>query len=360
MLRQALLTAGPVTRVFAACCVCASGLAALAVGARLIQMGGDAPVAIHMDKVASAPALPSITRDAERRVLARAEEADTPLPVILYDRPSNAAAKSSHSAPRLVQGVMEDILYGGANAAPAHLVALALHLFAHKLDLTRDLTMGDPVQLVIEDGPTPVLDYAELNSSRLRRPLRVYRIGPPSLGDGAFVDETGADLRRLLLRTPLDHPRLTSGFGMRLHPLLGYSRMHRGVDFGVPVGTPVLAAGDGRVARAAFASGYGRLVAIAHGAALETRYAHLSAIAPSAVAGAQVRQGEVIGWSGQSGLATGPHLHFEVLSGGEAIDPATAAHMPAPPLTPNQALALAERRAMVKRLMEASPVLACR
>jgi murein DD-endopeptidase MepM/ murein hydrolase activator NlpD len=246
---------------------------------------------------------------------------------------------------------MEDVLYAG-QGAPASVVALALRLFAHKLDLTRDLAIGDRVRLVIaDDGDGLALDYAELDSAR--GPVRLYRVGP-GVDDGAFVDETGADLRRLLLRTPVAHPRLTSGFGMRLHPLLGYSRMHQGLDFGVPVGTPVLAAGDGVVARAGAAGGYGQLMVLKHGVGLETRYAHLSAFAPLAL-GARVRQGEVIGWSGQSGLATGPHLHFEVRRKGEAVDPATATTLPAGPPSPAQAAAFAARRAWVDALLNGAP-----
>ena len=123
------------------------------------------------------------------------------------------------------------------------------------------------------------------------------------------------------MRTPVDGARLTSGFGMRFHPVLGYSRMHRGVDFGAPTGTAVYAAGDGVVVRAGRVSGYGNYVEIEHNQQYATAYGHLSAFARGLHEGERVRQGEVIGYVGMTGLATGPHLHYEVHYQGAQIDP---------------------------------------
>ncbi|MDR3508728.1 MAG: M23 family metallopeptidase [Caulobacteraceae bacterium] len=290
--------------------------------------------------------------------LDRAIARDLPLPVAL-EAPADPTASQAEPEPiQIVDGPMEDILYGGAGRAKAGgpVIAQALNLLTYKLDLTRDIALGDRVRLILRrplptDGGTeaPLLDYVELDGAR--GPIRLYRRAET---DGfsveGFADEGGADLRRLLLRTPLASSRITSGFGPRLHPLLGYTRMHQGVDFEAPVGAPVLAAGDGVVESASWAGGFGRLIRLRHEAGMETLYAHLSAFHPGLPPGTRVRQGQVIGWSGASGLATGPHLHFEVHQAGRPIDPAVA-KLPAAPLTPGQQLSFLTRKRAVDTLL---------
>lgn len=289
----------------------------------------------------------------DRTTLAGAVADDTPLPLAFASEAGLPAAPPAAPAGlRVIQGPIEDVLYGPAAAARSETAAAdqALRLFAHRLDLTRDVTLGDQVRLVLRNG---ALDYAELD--RASGALRLYRIQDAGDDDDAFVDETGAGLKSLLLRTPVGHPRLTSPFGLRMHPLLGYTRMHQGVDFGVPVGAPVMAAGDGTVEAARWALGYGRSIRLRHASGYETAYAHLSGFAPGVVPGRIVRQGEVIGWSGNSGLSTGPHLHFEVWLNGHAIDPATAT--PAAPQPPGRLAALMERRrSLARALGESLPV----
>jgi murein DD-endopeptidase MepM/ murein hydrolase activator NlpD len=123
------------------------------------------------------------------------------------------------------------------------------------------------------------------------------------------------------MRTPINGARLSSGFGMRRHPILGYSRMHRGTDFAAPTGTPILAAGEGTVVRAGPYSSFGNYVRIRHANGYETAYAHLSRFARGVRAGTRVRQGQVIGYVGTTGRSTGPHLHYEVLRRGQQINP---------------------------------------
>ena len=130
-------------------------------------------------------------------------------------------------------------------------------------------------------------------------------------------------MRKWLLRTPVDGARLSSSFGLRRHPILGFTRMHRGIDFAAPTGTPMLAAGAGVVEVAGRNRGYGNYVRLRHNRQFATAYAHLSRFAPGLVPGRRVEQGEVIGYVGATGLATGPHLHYEVVSGGEQVDPLT-------------------------------------
>ena len=117
----------------------------------------------------------------------------------------------------------------------------------------------------------------------------------------------------MLMKTPVDGARISSGFGSRFHPILGYTRMHKGVDFAVPTGTPVMAAGAGTIQFMGRASGYGNFVKINHGNGYATAYGHLSRFAPGMRAGARVRQGQVFAYSGMTGMATGPHLHYEIL-----------------------------------------------
>ena len=229
--------------------------------------------------------------------------------------------------PAVLAGPMEDVLYGDANNGDAVIILQAARLFARKLDLTRDVALGDAVRLVFTRrvaadgrvlGPGHLL-YAEIDAHE--GPTRFYAHRPARGGELDYVDETGGELSGGLLRTPLDRPRVTSDFGMRLHPLLGYTRMHQGVDFGAPVGTAVVAASDGVVEEARWAGGYGRWIKLRHSASLETAYGHLSAWADGLRDGVRIRQGQVIGYVGSTGLSTGPHLHFEVIDHGRPVDP---------------------------------------
>jgi murein DD-endopeptidase MepM/ murein hydrolase activator NlpD len=135
---------------------------------------------------------------------------------------------------------------------------------------------------------------------------------------------------------PLDFLRVTSSYGMRRHPILGFTRMHQGVDFGAREGTPVLAAEDGVVTQASLAGGYGNVIRIRHAAGWATGYAHLSGYAPGIAPGAHVTRGEVIGFVGHTGLATGPHLHFEVSLNGVKVDPMTTPFGGAPAHDPHE------------------------
>jgi murein DD-endopeptidase MepM/ murein hydrolase activator NlpD len=124
-----------------------------------------------------------------------------------------------------------------------------------------------------------------------------------------------------LLRTPIDGARLSSGFGMRLHPIAGYSRMHQGSDFAAPSGTPIKAAGDGVIESAGRNGGYGIYIRIRHNSEYKTAYAHMSGIASGIRVGTRVRQGQTIGYVGSTGASTGPHLHYEVLVNNAQVNP---------------------------------------
>ena len=141
--------------------------------------------------------------------------------------------------------------------------------------------------------------------------------------DDEFFDAEGNSARSLLMRTPVDGAPISSRFGARRHPILGYTRMHQGIDFAVSTGTPIMAAGNGTIAVAGRSGGYGNLLVIRHANGFSTAYGHLSKYANGMRKGARVRQGQIVAYSGATGLATGPHLHYEVRENGNQVNPAT-------------------------------------
>ena len=231
------------------------------------------------------------------------------------------------AAPTIKLGSVKGSLYESivASGVDPEMAARITGLFGRRLDLVRDVREGDRFRLVFDRqgaqagaGDRGELLYADIATKA--GVARLYRYQPAGAARAEWVDGDGDPRKAGLLRTPLEALRVTSTFGMRQHPLLGYTRMHQGVDFGAPEGTPVYAAADGVVEEARWDGGYGRWLKIRHGPALETGYAHLSgwAVTP----GTTVRQGQVVGYVGETGLATGPHLHFEVFRSGRRIDPA--------------------------------------
>ena len=154
----------------------------------------------------------------------------------------------------------------------------------------------------------------------LKRTVTVIRFRPQGGADG-FYNPQGESVVRSFLRTPMDASRITSKFGMREHPILGSSALHAGVDFAAPTGTPILAAGAGKVAAAGPNGGYGLYVKLQHSQDVATAYAHMSRIGPGIKPGVAVRQGQVIGFVGSTGMSTGPHLHYEFLRGGKHVNP---------------------------------------
>lgn len=206
-------------------------------------------------------------------------------------------------------------------------VAALADAFSYDVDFQRDVRPGDDFELVFErfyddEGNTVrtgELLFVALESSRGSRAF--YQFLAPGDTRPDWYDAEGKSARRFLMRTPINGARLSSGYGMRRHPILGYSRMHRGTDFAAPTGTPILAAGDGTVVRAGPFSSFGNYVRIRHANGYETAYAHMSRFARGVRSGTRVRQGQVIGYVGTTGRSTGPHLHYEVLRRGAQINP---------------------------------------
>ena len=227
----------------------------------------------------------------------------------------------------VASGRMEGSLYLSAQKAGAtpELTAQVAKLFQHKLDFSRDIQPGDRFSMVFDRKVTAsgrTVSTGELLFAEIEAKggaAKLYRFKTPGAAEAQYFDEFGKSIRSLLLRTPLDTIRITSTFGMREHPVLGYTRMHMGIDFAAPTGTPVYAAGDGVVEKAGWAGGYGRWLQIKHAGGFETGYGHLSRWAVKQ--GQHVHQGQVVAYVGSTGLSTGPHLHYETMVGGQKVNP---------------------------------------
>lgn len=230
------------------------------------------------------------------------------------------------NTPLRIRGRVGDSLYRSARAAgvPPSAVQDYLRVIGGQISVGRDITADDQFDIIVayrraETGETEVgaLLYAGLERSNGRR-LRML----PWKVDGReqWFEASGAGQQRAGLAAPVQG-RITSGFGMRRHPILGYARQHAGMDFGAPYGAPIYAVSDGTVSFAGYNGGYGRFVRINHGDNLGSGYGHMSRIAVSA--GQRVRRGQVIGYVGSSGLSTGPHLHYELYRGGRPVNPAS-------------------------------------
>jgi murein DD-endopeptidase MepM/ murein hydrolase activator NlpD len=210
-------------------------------------------------------------------------------------------------------------------------VAALADAFGYDVDFQRDVQPGDQFELVFErfyddEGNTVRTgDLLFVSLETRRGPRDFYSFQAPSESRPDWYDADGKSARKFLMRTPVNGARLSSRFGMRRHPILGYSRMHRGADFAAPTGTPIMAAGDGTIVRAGPFSSYGNYLRIRHANGYETAYAHLSRFGRGMRAGARVRQGQVIGYVGTTGRSTGPHLHYEVLRRGAQINPSALA-----------------------------------
>ncbi len=242
-------------------------------------------------------------------------------------------------------GRIDSSLFVSAEAAgvPVPLVVAMIRLFSYDVDFQRQVRPGDGFELFYQrfrfaDGR--IARHGEILHAALTlsgKRLALYRFTPEN-GKADYYDATGESVRKALMRTPIDGARLSSRFGKRRHPIKGYTRMHRGVDFAAPRGTPIYAAGDGVVSRIGRNGGYGKYIRVRHNSTYHTAYAHLSRFAKGLGRGRRVRQGQVIGYVGSTGSSTGPHLHYEILRHHKQINPLTL-KMPAGDKLTGKALA---------------------
>lgn len=223
---------------------------------------------------------------------------------------------------------IENSFFGSALKAgvPMSVAAEMIRIYSWDIDFQRDIRTGDTIEVLYEtyeadDGEVlksgNVL-YAQLTNRGKDIPMYRFKMNDGKID---YFDPKGRSIRKQLMKTPIDGARLSSGYGMRRHPVLGYNKMHKGVDFAARTGTPIYAAGDGVVERANRFSSYGNYIRIRHNGSLKTAYAHLNGFAKGVRAGSRVEQGQVIGYVGSTGRSTGPHLHYEVILNGKQVNP---------------------------------------
>ena len=224
----------------------------------------------------------------------------------------------------LVQGNISNNLYSSATGAgmePAVIVEFA-RIFGFEVDFQRDIRKGDEFQVLYERYvddrnkkiKTGKILYAYLDVNNQK--IKLYRFGDQN--DYDFYDEKGRSIRKALMKTPINGARLSSPFGKRKHPILGFTKHHNGTDFAAPTGTPIMASGNGTVIKAGWCGNGGKCVRIRHNSSYTTGYGHMSKIATKK--GRRVRQGQIIGYVGSTGMSTGPHLHYTVSYNGKFIN----------------------------------------
>lgn len=223
---------------------------------------------------------------------------------------------------------VQSSLYGSAAQVglPDHVIMDLIHIYSWKVDFQRDVRSGDTIEVLYEEEATEDghstnkfrILYANMKLSGQDMPIYRYE---DTAGDADFFTKDGKSIRQGLLKTPIAFGRVSSGFGMRKHPILGYSKMHKGVDFAAPRGTKIFAAADGVVEKKYYSSSYGNYILVRHAGGIKTAYAHMKGFASGVSQGTRVKQGQTIGFVGTTGRSTGPHLHYEVLKGGKQLNP---------------------------------------
>ena len=197
-------------------------------------------------------------------------------------------------------------------------------IYGFQIDFQRDIWKNDSFQIVYEtfvDQNGKILETGNIIYSNLvlqgnENPLYIFKVN----NDYDHFDNFGKSIRKSLMKTPINGARLSSSFGMRKHPISGFNKMHQGTDFAAPMGTPIMASGDGKIVRARWCGGGGNCVKIKHNSTYSTVYAHMSKFGRNIKEGKRVKQGEIIGYVGSTGMSTGPHLHYVVIENGKKIN----------------------------------------
>jgi murein DD-endopeptidase MepM/ murein hydrolase activator NlpD len=221
---------------------------------------------------------------------------------------------------RLYQSIYETAL---RNQVPRALIDDLVRIYSYDVDFQRKVQPGDSFEVLFADegegeGKSEVL-FASLTNAGETRKFYRYQAGDDGVVD--YYDETGKSAKKFLVRKPLAEGQVTSNFGSRRHPVLQYTRMHTGVDWAAETGTPIYAAGNGVIEKIGWEGGYGKFIKIRHPNGYATGYGHMSAFARNMAEGAKVRQGQIVGYVGSTGLSTGAHLHYEIMINGRHVDP---------------------------------------
>jgi len=244
---------------------------------------------------------------------------------------------------------------------PAALTVEMIRMYSYDIDFQREIRQGDTFAVFFtleydEDG-TPVREgdvlYASMNVRGKER--RLWRHEPSDGGNWDYFDEQGRSMRKFLMKTPIDGARISSSFGNRRHPILGYTRLHAGTDFAAPSGTPIYAAGSGTIEMAQRNGSFGNYVRIRHANGYQTAYAHMRGYGRGIRKGVRVRQGQVIGYVGTTGRSTGPHLHYEVIHNGNKVNPQRIRVPTGRTLSGQQLAAFQEARTSINTMMAEAP-----
>ena len=226
----------------------------------------------------------------------------------------------------LVKNVINNNLYSSAvekNIEPNIIVEFA-RVFGFEVDFQRDIRKGDWFEIYyekFEDDNGKVRDTGKIIYASMKvngEEINLYNFRYNNYEE--YYDIEGKSITKSLMKTPVNGARLSSSFGMRKHPILGYNKMHRGTDFAAPRGTPIMASGSGTITRARWCGGGGNCVKIKHNSTYQTVYAHMKSFAKGVKEGRKVKQGQIIGYVGSTGLSTGPHLHYEVIVNGKKVN----------------------------------------
>ena len=226
----------------------------------------------------------------------------------------------------VIKNTINNNLYSAATEAgiePNIIIEFA-RIYGFEIDFQRDIRKGDAFEIYYEkylDDNNIVRDtgkiiYAHMNVNN--KEINLYNFKDKD--ENGYYDISGKSIVKSLMKTPINGARLSSSFGMRKHPILGFNKMHRGTDFAAPTGTPIMASGSGTVTRARWCGGGGNCVKIRHNSIYETIYAHMSKFASGIKEGRKVKQGQIIGYVGSTGMSTGPHLHYEVVVNGKKVN----------------------------------------
>ena len=226
----------------------------------------------------------------------------------------------------LVRKVISNNLYSSAvsSGVEPNIIVEFARIFGFEVDFQRDIREGDWFEILyekFEDDNNKVRDTGKIIYASMYvngEEINLYNFKYKNEED--YYNIKGKSITKSLMKTPINGARLSSSFGMRKHPILGYNKMHRGTDFAAPSGTPIMASGSGTVTRARWCGGGGNCVKIKHNSTYETIYAHMKSFAKGIKEGRKVKQGQIIGYVGSTGLSTGPHLHYEVVVNGKKVN----------------------------------------
>ena len=226
----------------------------------------------------------------------------------------------------VIKNVIKNNLYSSAveSGIEPNIIIEFARVFGFEVDFQRDIRQEDWFEILYErfvDDNNKVRDTGKIIYASMYvngEEINLYNFNYKNEED--FYDIKGKSITKSLMKTPINGARLSSSFGMRKHPILGYNKMHRGTDFAAPSGTPIMASGSGTVTRARWCGGGGNCVKIKHNSTYETIYAHMKAFAKGIKEGRKVKQGQIIGYVGSTGLSTGPHLHYEVIVNGKKVN----------------------------------------